>query len=135
MTDQNDNSTGKDKLLLELVPCEKCGNPFMKKPDDNDLICDNCIELEKRKRKLQIGVFEKVIEVENQMEASINEMKSQLTLAKGKFNKQFFLDKIKKRSDTLKKSIELVEKIEETDDEKYIEEYKKLYEKLKKESS
>ena len=36
-------------------------------------------------------------------------------------------------SNTLKRSVELIKKIEETNDEKYIEEYKKLFEEMKKE--
>jgi uncharacterized Zn finger protein (UPF0148 family) len=132
MPDSEENDS---KLLLELVACSRCGNPYMKSPDDEDIVCENCIKLEKRKRKLQLGVFDKVIEVENKMEASIKEMKDQLTISKSKFNKQFFLDKIKKRSDALRKSIELIEKIEESNDEKYIEEYKDLFEKMKREYS
>lgn len=81
-----------------------------------------------------LGVFEKVIEVENKMEQSINQMKAQLNVSKGKFNKEFFMNHIKRRADSLKKSIELVEKIEETNDEKYIDEYINLFEKLKKDS-
>jgi hypothetical protein len=105
-----------------------------KKDSSVDLVCDNCVKLEQRKRELMLGVFEKVIEVENKMEHSINEMKAQLNISKGTFNKQFFLNHIKKRADTLKKSIELIEKIDGTNEEKYIDEYKKLFEKLKKES-
>ncbi|MEJ2249012.1 MAG: hypothetical protein P8Y70_17175 [Candidatus Lokiarchaeota archaeon] len=126
-TDQDDS-----KLLLELVACSKCGNPFMKNPDEDEDICENCIKLDIRKRELQLGVFDKVIEVENKMEDSINEMKNQLTLAKGKFNKEFFIDKIKKRSEALKESIDLIEKIEESNDEEYIEQYKDLFEKMKR---
>jgi hypothetical protein len=81
-----------------------------------------------------LGVFDKVIEVENKMEDSINEMKSQLNVAKGTFNKQFFLKQIKRRAEALKKSIELVEKIEETNDEEFIEDYVNLFEKLKREN-
>jgi hypothetical protein len=132
---ENDN---KSKLILELAACSQCGNPFMvskgKKDSSVDLVCDNCVKLEQRKRELMLGVFEKVIEVENKMEHSINEMKAQLNISKGTFNKQFFLNHIKKRADTLKKSIELIEKIDGTNEEKYIDEYKKLFEKLKKES-
>jgi len=128
----------KSNFVLELKPCDRCGNAFMViksdiKPD-HELICDNCIKLEERKKILMLGVFDKVIEVENRMEDSIKEMKSQLNVAKGKFNKQFFLKQIKQRAETLKKSIELVEKIEETNDEKFIEEYVNLFEKIKKEN-
>ncbi|TFG14381.1 MAG: hypothetical protein EU535_03400 [Promethearchaeota archaeon] len=128
----------KDNFVLELKPCDRCGNAFMVKKGqikpEQELICDNCIKLEERKKTLMLGVFDKVIEVENKMEDSINEMKSQLNVAKGKFNKQFFLEQIKRRADTLKKSIELVEKIEQTNDEKFIEEYVNLFEKIKKEN-
>ncbi|MHA1802949.1 MAG: hypothetical protein ACTSU4_00270 [Promethearchaeota archaeon] len=124
-----------NKMILELVVCSKCGNPYMKKKDEEEkeLICENCIKLEERKRKLAIEVFDNVIEVENEMEKCINEMKNQLNIAKAQFNKKYFLENIKKRSQTLLKSIELIEKINETNDEKYLEEYKKLFlEKLKK---
>jgi DNA-directed RNA polymerase subunit M/transcription elongation factor TFIIS len=128
----------KSNFVLELKPCDRCGNAFMvKKGDikpDHELVCDNCIKLEERKKKLMLGVFDKVIEVENKMEDSINEMKSVLNVAKGKFNKQFFLKQIKQRAETLKKSIELVEKIEATNDEKFFEEYVSLFEKIKKEN-
>ncbi len=130
--DENSN------FVLELKPCDRCGNPFMVKigeiKPDQELVCDNCIKLEQRKKELMLGVFDKVLEVENKMEDSINEMKSQLNVAKGKFNKEFFLKQIKQRAHTLKKSIELVEKIEETNDEEFIEEYVNLFEKLKKEN-
>jgi DNA-directed RNA polymerase subunit M/transcription elongation factor TFIIS len=124
-----------NKLILELKPCSRCGNPFMVKKGQNltELVCDNCIKLDQRKRDLQIGVFNKVIEVENQMEDSIREMTNSLSISKGQFNKQFFLDKIKKRAEILTKSIELIEKIEETNDEKYINDYLDLFEKIKEE--
>ncbi|TXT56334.1 MAG: hypothetical protein BAJALOKI2v1_580018 [Promethearchaeota archaeon] len=129
------------KLDVKFVKCSRCGNPFFL--DENSLmhteenieekVCDNCIKLAKRKRKLELDLFDSVVEIENEMEKSINEMKNQLNVSKSTFNKQFFLDKIKKRSEIMTKSIELIEKIEETNDEKYIEEYKTLFEKLKKE--
>lgn len=123
-----------DKMVLELVACSKCGNPFMRKKgqEGKELICDNCIKLEERKRKLALEVFDNVIVVENEMEQCINEMKSQLNIQKSQFNKKYFLENIKKRSQTLLKSIELIEKINETNEESYIEEYKKLFERLKK---
>ena len=46
-----------------------------------------------------------------------------------------FLNEIKKRAEVLNKSIELIEKIEATNEEKYIDDYKKLFEKIKKEYS
>ncbi|TXT62885.1 MAG: hypothetical protein BAJALOKI3v1_480028 [Promethearchaeota archaeon] len=134
-TEKNKNENG-SKLSLELIPCSRCGNPFFRDPNsEGDDVCENCIKLEQRKRQLQLGVFDKVIEVENAMEQSINEMKNQLTVSRGKFNKDFFLKKIKNRSQALNKSIELIEKIEETNDEKYIEEYKALFEEMKKKYS
>ena len=103
--------------------------------DLTELVCENCIKLEERKRELQIGVFKEVVAVENKMEDSIREMTNSLSLSKGTFNKQFFLDEIKKRAEVLKKSIELVEKIEATNEEKFIDEYRKLFENMKKENS
>jgi len=136
MTNSESNENDKSKLSLELIPCSRCGNPFFRNPQaEGEIVCENCIKLEERKRQLQLGVFDKVIEVENAMEESINEMKNQLTVSRGKFNKEFFLSKIKNRSQALSKSIELIEKIEETNDEKYIEEYKALFEKMKKKYS
>ncbi len=125
--------TDKDMPILELKPCSRCGNPFLVNKDEDlkTIVCENCIKLEQRKRELQLGVFDKVIEVENKMEASINEMKNTLTLSKGAFNKQFYLNKIKKRAEALWKSIELIEKIEETKEEKFIDDYKEMFEQLK----
>ncbi len=80
-------------------------------------------------------MFKEVVAVENKMEDSIKEMTNSLLLSKGTFNKQFFLDEIKKRAEVLKKSIELVEKIEATNEEKFIDEYRKLFENMKKEYS
>ncbi|TFF89815.1 MAG: hypothetical protein EU548_06185 [Promethearchaeota archaeon] len=129
----NENS----KLVVELKTCNRCGNAFMiKKGEDLDeLICDNCIKLEQRKRALQIGVMDQVIEVENKMEDSIKEMKNELTVARGTFNKQFFLEKIKRRAQCLQKSIDLIEKIEDTNEEKYIDDYKDLFQRMKKDIS
>ena len=128
------DNNNKDMPVLELKPCSRCGNPFLVNKDEdlNELVCENCIKLEQRKRELQIGVIDEVIEVENRMGDSINEMKNSLTLEKGKFNKEFYLEKIKKRAEALWKSIELIEKIEETKDEKYIDEYKEFFEKIKR---
>ena len=124
----------KSKLIVELKNCIRCNNPFMIKKGEElaELVCDNCIKLEQRKRELQLGVFDQVIEVENKMENSIKEMKNELTVAKGSFNKQFFLEKIKRRAQCLQKSIDLIEKIEDTNDEKYIDEYKDLFNQMKK---
>lgn len=123
-----------DKFVLKLVPCNRCGNPFMVNEDQKssaELICDNCIKLEQRKKQLATSV----IESQREIKTSIKEYEDQLELAKSQETKQLYYEKIKKKSEILTKSIELLKKIEETDDEKYIEEYKILFEKLKKESS
>jgi len=128
MPDSDDN-----KLVLELVPCSRCGNPFMVKKgvkESGELVCENCIKLEQRKKQLTSSV----IESQKEMETSIREDKGQLRLAKSQQSKQLYFDRIKKNSQILSKSVELLKKIKETNDEKYIEEYKKLFEKLKEEA-
>jgi len=128
----------KDMPVKALKACIKCGNPYFvnKGKELMESVCDNCAKLEQRKRELQLGVFKEVIKVENQMEDSINEMTNNLTVSKGTFNKKFYLEKIKKRAETLWKSVELIEKIEsenyidEFGLEKYIDEYKRLFGKL-----
>ena len=134
------NENNKDTQSLdpkELVPCERCSNPFLidKQQQLTGLVCENCIKLEQRKRALQLGIFEEVIASEKIMDGSIKEMTNSLTVSKGTFNKDFYIEKIKKRAQALWKSIELIEKIEETNDEKYIDEYKDIFEKLKKDYS
>ncbi len=129
MPDSNDN-----KFVLELVPCSRCGNPFMKpkgKKATEELVCDNCIKLEKRKKQLT----DSVIDVQKDIESSIKDFKNQLRMAKSQKTKEIFFDKIKERSKLLSRSVELLKKIDETNDEKYIEEYKKLFERLKQEYS
>ena len=136
----NSNS---DKLLLELVACERCKNPFMmnkgeklsKQERGEEIVCDNCIKLEERKIKLELGVINSVIESHKEIEASILEVKDNIDISKAHFNKQQFLEKIKKKSEVLIKSIELLQKIDESNEEKYIDDYKKLFDKLKKEES
>lgn len=121
-----------DKLIIALVECSKCGNPFMIKKGQKksgELICDNCIKLEQRKKQLA----DSVIESQKNLENSIKGYKSSLRVAKSQQIKQIFFDKIKKTSTVLNNSVELLKKIEETKDEKYIEQYKKLFEKMKKE--
>jgi len=124
-----------EKLDLKLVPCARCNNPFLiqRKGLDptKEIVCDNCIKLEQSKRKLQISVMENVIEVENEMEKSMVFMKNKLSETQSTFNKEYFLEKIKNRAKLLTKSIELLEKIEDTKDEKYIKEYMDLFEKMK----
>jgi len=128
-----------DKLLLELVACDRCKNPFMmkkgeklrKQENNEEIVCENCIKLEERKKQLELGVINNVIESHKEIEASILEIKDKIDISKTEFNKQLFLERIKKRSQALTKSIELLQKIDESHDEKYIENYKKLFEKLK----
>ncbi|MHA1192819.1 MAG: hypothetical protein ACTSP9_11050 [Promethearchaeota archaeon] len=125
MPDSNDN-----KLIVKLLSCSRCGNAFMIQKGQipsQELVCDNCIKLEQRKKILS----DSVIESQKETETNIKEFKSQLRSAKSQQIKQLYFDKIKEESDYLSKSIELLKKIEETNDEKYIEEYKKLFEKLK----
>jgi len=121
-----------DKLIVALVECSRCGNPFMiKKGQKNsgELICDNCIKLEQRKKQLA----DSVIESQKDLENSIKGYKSSLRVAKSQQIKQLYFDKLKKTSTVLNNSVELLKKIEETNDEKYIEQYKKLFEKMKRE--
>ena len=132
-----------DKLLLELVACSRCKNPFMmnkgeklrKQENNEEIVCENCIKLEERKRQLELGVIENVLESQKEIEASILEVKEKIDISKTEFNKQLFLERIKKRSQALTKSIELLQKIDESSEEKYIEDYKKLFEKLKEDLS
>jgi len=121
-----------DKLIVALVECSRCGNPFMIKKGQKksgELICDNCIKLEQRKKQLA----DSVIESQKNLENSIKGYKSSLRVAKSQQIKQLYFDKLKKTSTVLNNSVELLKKIEETNDEKYIEQYKKLFEKMKKE--
>ncbi|MHA1146775.1 MAG: hypothetical protein ACTSR8_00855 [Promethearchaeota archaeon] len=127
---------GNNKLIVELKPCSRCKNPFMVKIGDikpeQEIICNNCLKLEERKRELSISVIDQALENNNQMETCIKEMKNSLTVSKGQFNKQAFLEKIKQRSQALTKSLELLQKIDESQDEQFLEEYKKLFEQMKK---
>jgi uncharacterized Zn finger protein (UPF0148 family) len=121
-----------DKLIVALVECSRCGNPFMIKKgqkESGELICDNCIKLEQRKKQLA----DSVIESQKSLENSIKGYKSSLRVAKSQQIKQLYFDKLKKTSTVLNNSVELLKKIEETNDEKYIEQYKKLFEEMKKE--
>lgn len=129
-----------DKLLLELVACDRCKNPFMMNKGDKlrmqennqEIVCENCIKLEIRKKQLELGVLNDVIESQKEIEASILEIKDKIDISKAEFNKQQFLERIKKKSQALTKSIELLQRIDETNEEKYIDDYKKLFEKLKR---
>ena len=127
MPDSNNN-----KFVLKLVPCVRCGNPFMVKsdqPKSGEIICDNCIRLEQRKKQLASSV----IESQKEIKTSIKEYESKLELEESVEKKKEFYEKIKKQSEILTKSIDLLKRIEETNDEKYIEEYKQLFEKLNRE--
>lgn len=123
-----------DKFVLKLVPCSRCGNPFMIKKDQKssgEIICDNCIKLEQRKKQLASSVLES----QKEIKTSIKEYENQLESADSQDTKKAYYEKIKKQSEILTRSVELLKKIEETNDENYIEEYKRLFEKIKKESS
>ncbi|MFW9969131.1 MAG: hypothetical protein ACFFDF_02945 [Candidatus Odinarchaeota archaeon] len=122
-----------DKFILKLVPCARCGNPFMVKEDQQnsgEIVCDNCIKLEQRKKQLTSSV----IESQNAIKTSIQEYENKLKLEESQEKKKIFYEKIKKQSNILTKSVQLLKKIQETKEEKYIEEYKQLFENLKKES-
>ena len=119
-----------DKLIVALVSCSRCGNAFMIKKGQKrtgNLVCDNCIKLEQRKQQLADSVKASQLEFEN----VIKGFKSSLRVAKSQQIKQIYFDKIKKTSDVLTRSVELLKKIEETNEEKYIDEYKKLFDKMK----
>jgi len=118
------NNENKRSLLGELKACEKCKNAFMAKPGET--VCPNCIALEKMKKELSRGVNE----WKSELEGSIEEMKHQVEEIQSK--KEMYLQKIKERSSLVRESIELLKKIDETHDEKYIDEYKALFEKMKK---
>ena len=128
-----------DKLVLELVACDRCKNPFMmpkgeklrKQENSEEIVCENCIKLQERKKKLTTSVMES----QKEIKTSIKEYEEKLETADTQDTKKIFFEKIKKKSEILTKSVELLKKIEETNNEKYIEEYKKLFEKLKKEAS
>jgi uncharacterized Zn finger protein (UPF0148 family) len=119
-----------DKLIVALVVCSRCGNPFMIKKGQKktgNLVCDNCIKLEQKKKQLADSIKESQKEIEN----SIKSLKSSLRVAKSQQIKQIYFEKIKKTSNVLNRSVELLKKIEETNDEEYIEKFKKLFDKMK----
>ena len=121
-----------DKFIVELLACSRCGNAFMIKKgqkETGELVCDNCIKLEQRKKKLSADVMES----QKEIESSIKGFKNSLRMAKSQQIKQKYFEKIKKTSDTLTKSVELLKKIGLTNDETYIDEYKKLFDQMKKE--
>ena len=123
--------SNEDKLVVALVACSRCGNAFMIKKGQkktDDLVCDNCIRLEERKKQLSDSVKES----QKEIESSIKAYKNSLRVAKSQQIKQIYFDKIKKTSKTLNNSVDLLKKIEKTNDERYIEEYKKLFEEMKR---
>jgi len=135
MPDSNSN-----KLTdLELIACDRCKNPFMipkgekirKQESNEEIVCENCVRLAERKKLLASSV----IESQNEIKTSIKDYENKIKTAPSQDIKNAFFKKIKRQSEILTKSIELLKKIEETNDEKYIEEYKKLFEKLKKKAS
>ena len=135
MPDSNSN-----KLTdLELVACDRCKNPFMlpkgekirKQKRNEEIVCENCVRLAERKKLLASSV----IESQNEIKTSIKDYENKIETASSQDIKNAFYEKIKTQSEILTKSLELLKKIEETNDEKYIEEYKQLFEKLKKETS
>ncbi|MFX0141093.1 MAG: hypothetical protein ACFFDN_46070, partial [Candidatus Hodarchaeota archaeon] len=90
MPDSDEN-----KLIVKLVKCSRCGNPFMIKKgmkESGELICENCIKLEQRKKQLANSV----IESQKKMQISIEEMKNQLKLVKSQYRKELYKEKIKK---------------------------------------
>jgi len=137
-----ENGNNKNLKNLALRACDRCKNAFFAEnyTEGQELVCDNCIKLEQRKNELELGVLENVIESNKQMDTCIIEMKNNLTvnkeindtMEKKPYSKQEYLTNIKKRAKTLTKSIDLLEKIDETQDEEYIDEYKSLFEKMKR---
>ena len=71
-----------DKLILELVACDRCKNPFMmpkgeklrKQENNEEIVCENCIKLEQRKREFASSV----IESQNEIKTSIKEYENQI---------------------------------------------------------
>ena len=106
---------------MELVACDRCKNPFMmnkgeklKKQDNNEeIVCENCIKLEERKKQLELGVLNDVIQSHKEIEASIREVKEEFDISKSLFKKQQYLENIKKKAVSLTKSIELLQKIDQ----------------------
>ena len=131
--------TNADKLVLELVACDRCKNPFMmqkgekirKQKKKEEIVCENCIKLEQRKIQLATSV----VKSQEKIKSSIKEYEHQLKTEKSQEKKNLYYEKIKNQSEILTKSVELLKKIEKTNDEKYIEEYKRLFEKMKKQTS
>jgi hypothetical protein len=133
------NSNSNKLTDLELIACDHCKNPFMiqkgeklrKQQSNEEIVCENCIKLEERKKLLTSSV----IESQEEIKTSIKNYEDKIETAETQDLKNMFYEKIKTQSEILTKSVELLKKIEETNDEKYIEEYKKLFEELKNQAS
>ena len=65
-----------------------------KQKSHEEIVCENCIKLEERKKKLKL-------EIEN----CIKEEKEKIEISKSQFNKQKYLENFKKKSKYLTKSI------------------------------
>ena len=104
-----------DKLVLELVACSRCKNPFMmqkgeklrKQENNEEIVCENCIKLEQRKKQL----VSSVVDSQNEIKTSIKEYENQLELEKLQEKKKVYYEKIKKQSEILTNSVELLKKI------------------------
>lgn len=112
-----------------LARCKICSNPFFKDLKSKRDICENCRELEER-RKRTASLKIKQVEVKKE----IDKMETQLKVTMSKRRKEEIKHQIKEKSYALTKSIELLVKYEETGDEKYIEQYINLFQLLKKDS-
>jgi len=128
---------------MELVSCDRCKNPFMMKRDEKlqkqqdkeEIVCENCYKLEERKKQLEIRVFNRVVESQKEIKATIQEGKKGFDVApQAPFNKQKYLENIRKKALSLTKSIELLQKIDNSKEEKFLDEYKKLFEKMKEDN-
>jgi len=96
--------------------------------EPKNLVCDNCIKLQAKKKEL----MNSVLSTQKEIKTSIKEMENQASISESVKKKEEYLENIKTRSEILTKSIELLKKIEQTNDQKYIDEYKSLFDKLKK---
>jgi len=112
---------------LKLTPCKNCGNPFFRDENNPSEICKNCIKLEER-RKRTAPLRKK----QDEMRKAIEEMKFELIKTRSELRKKEIKQKIQNKSDLLTKSVELLQKYEETGDESFIDEYQRIFEQLKK---
>ena len=82
--------TNADRLVLELVACDRCKNPFMmqkgeklrKQEKNEEIVCENCIKLEQRK----ISLASSVVKSQEEIRTSIKEYEQQLGLEKSQEN-------------------------------------------------